>query len=103
MISTGALLVGCHATDKVFCGSAGCDWTDLEWARVQTLSPLPAPPPDTSNAHWNDPAAAALGQAFYFDTRFSGASTLVDSIGRPVAAARVPKGTPVNVSCATCH
>ncbi len=103
VISTGALLVGCHATDKVFCGSAGCDWTDLEWARVQTLSPLPAPPPDTSNAHWNDPAAAALGQAFYFDTRFSGASTLVDSIGRPVAAARVPKGTPVNVSCATCH
>jgi cytochrome c peroxidase len=103
VILCGALALGCHATDKVFCGSAGCDWTDLEWARVQSLSPLPAPPADTSNAYFDSPAAAALGQAFYFDTRFSGVSTLVDAIGRPVAAARTAKGSPANVSCATCH
>ena len=100
---SGALVVGCHATDRVFCGSLGCDWTDTEWSRVQSLSPLPAPPPDTSNVYYNSPAAAALGQAFYFDTRFSGLSTLVDSIGRPVAAARTAKGSPANVSCASCH
>ena len=103
VILSGAWAAGCHATDKVFCGSLGCAWTDTEWSRVQSLSPLPAPPPDTSNAYSNSPAAAALGQAFYFDTRFSGASTLVDAIARPVAAARTAKGSPANVSCATCH
>jgi len=94
---------GCHATDKAFCANQGCDWTGTEWARVQTLSPLPAPPLDLSNAHAGDPAAVALGQAFYFDTRFSGTATVVDSLERPVAAARAPKGAPINVSCATCH
>ena len=103
VILGGALALGCHAADRVFCSSAGCGWTDLEWSRVQTLSPLPAPPPDPSNAYADSAAAAQLGQAFYFDPRFSGASTLVDSIGRPVAAARTAKGTPVDVSCATCH
>ena len=98
-----AAVAGCHATDKVFCGSQGCAWTGTEWARVQTLSPLPDPPPDLSNAHAGDPYAAALGQAFYFDTRFSGTATLVDSLGRPVPAARAAKGDPINVSCATCH
>jgi len=98
-----AMAGGCHATDKAFCASQGCDWTGTEWARVQTLSPLPAPPLDLSNAHAGDPAAAGLGQAFYFDTRFSGTATLVDSLGRPVPAARAPKGAPINVSCATCH
>ncbi len=98
-----AAAVGCHSADKVFCASQGCAWTGTEWARVQTLSPLPDPPPDPSNAHWNDPAAAALGQAFYFDTRFSGTATLVDSLGRPVAAARAAKGAPVDIACATCH
>lgn len=98
-----AAAAGCHSADKVFCATQGCAWTGTEWARLQTLSPLPDPPPDPSNAHATDPAAIALGQLFYFDTRFSGTATLVDSIGRPVPAARAAKGDPINVSCATCH
>ncbi len=47
------------------------------------LGPLPdAPPPDPTNAHADDPDAAGLGQALFFDPDFSRDGT---------------------VSCATCH
>ena len=62
--------------------------TDEEWARVQTLSPLPDPPDDLSNDYDDRPAAAQLGQQFYFDTRFSGNATLVDTLGVAVPYAR---------------
>jgi cytochrome c peroxidase len=94
IVAAGLLAAGCH--------SAG-DWTDLEWSRVHSLSALPPPPPDPSNQYSGDPKTAALGEAFYSDPRFSGKSTLVDSIERPVASAREPSGTPVNISCASCH
>ncbi|MCH9685437.1 MAG: hypothetical protein K0V04_28650 [Deltaproteobacteria bacterium] len=52
--------------------------TILTW-----LGPLPAtPPPDPSNAYADDPSAAALGQALFYDTRVSANGS---------------------VSCATCH
>jgi cytochrome c peroxidase len=96
-------LAGCHATDNVFCSGAGCGWNSTDWARVQTLSPLADPPPDPSNRYCNDSNAAALGAALYFDPGFSGNTTLKDSIGRTVSAARTPLGQPANVSCASCH
>lgn len=47
------------------------------------LGPLPdAPPEDPSNAYADDPGAAALGQALFYDARYSGNG---------------------EVSCATCH
>jgi len=49
---------------------------------VLALSPVPEPPPDPSNAVYESPAAARLGQALFFDTRLSGPGT---------------------ISCATCH
>ena len=103
--ATAALsLAGCGASaDRLFCASAGCEWTKEEWARIQSLSPLPDPTGDSSNMYWQDPDAAALGQAFYFDTRFSGNATLLDSIGNAVPYARAAAGQPINVACATCH
>lgn len=53
-----------------------------ERAIVLTLSPVPAPPPDPTNRLADDARAAALGEAIFFDPRFS-------ANGR--------------VSCATCH
>jgi len=53
-----------------------------ELARVLRMSPLPPPPPDPSNAYADDPQAARLGQALFYDERFS------------------KNG---DVSCATCH
>ncbi len=47
--------------------------------RLSQIGPLP---PDPSNAVADDPAAAAFGEALFFDTRLSGDGT---------------------VSCATCH
>jgi cytochrome c peroxidase len=98
-----AAVAGCHSADKLFCEKSGCVWTSAEWSRVQTLSPLPAPPPDPSNVYWSRQDAAELGQAFYFDTRFSGKSTGQDSIKRNVGVSRTATGTPVNVACASCH
>ena len=41
--------------------------------RLSQLGPLP---PDPSNAVADDPAAAALGEALFFDTRLSGDGTV---------------------------
>jgi len=100
--ATAALsLAGCGASaDRWFCASQGCDWTKEEWARIESLSPLPDPPGDLSNDFWNVSDAAELGQAFYFDTRFSGNATLVDSIGNTVPYARASPARPATIRSA---
>lgn len=50
--------------------------------KILTHSPLGPPPPDTTNAVADDPRAAELGQALFFDPRLSGNG---------------------EISCATCH
>jgi cytochrome c peroxidase len=57
-------------------------FTDLEVKRFLQHSPLPPLPPDETNAHADDPRAAALGQALFFEPRLSKSGT---------------------ISCATCH
>jgi len=59
---------------------AGFDAAQIK--RILTHSPLGPPPPDPTNAHADDPEAARLGQALFFDPRLS-------SNGE--------------ISCATCH
>lgn len=94
---------GCNGwADELFCDGA-CGLSDTEWARMSALANLGPPPAEPSNAVVNRPEAQRLGQAFYFDTRFSGTATQVDALGRPAAVARAPKGQPVNISCASCH
>jgi cytochrome c peroxidase len=53
-----------------------------QWQMIQGMALVATPPPDPTNAHADDPAAAALGQALFSDKSLS------------------PSGT---VSCATCH
>lgn len=50
--------------------------TDLEVKRLLQHSPLPPPPPDETNAKADDPQAARLGRALFFDTRLSGSGRL---------------------------
>lgn len=57
-------------------------FTDAETKRLLQHSPLPLPPPNETNAHADDPRAAALGQALFFEPRLSKSGT---------------------ISCATCH
>jgi len=65
---------------RVLIGSVG--FTSAEVEAILALSPLPAPPPDPTNRWADDPAAARLGQALFFDQRLSADGS---------------------VSCATCH
>ena len=58
------------------------DFTERQLERILTLSPLPPVPSDPTNRFQDDPKAARLGQAIFFDTRFSRDGS---------------------VACATCH
>jgi cytochrome c peroxidase len=69
--------------------------TEDERARLEGMA-LPALPPSPSNSFADNPAAAQLGQQFFFDKRFSGAQLeSSEELG--------PAGTVEAVSCATCH
>jgi len=71
--------------------------------RLLALSPeeLPAPPSDTTNSYADDPRAAALGQKFFFDTRFSGPLLDADNDGAPGTLGVM--GEASRVSCESCH
>ena len=75
--SVGALALGLPPP-------GGSDWSEADLALVRSLAleALPAVPPDPSNRVADDPRAVRLGQAMFFDPRFS--------------ATR-------EVACATCH
>jgi len=59
------------------------------------MSPLPAVPADPTNKYADDAAAAALGQKFFFDEKFSGAMTVTNDLGN--------SGDVQKVSCKSCH
>jgi cytochrome c peroxidase len=81
--SLAALLVtGAFAHQEPGAPATAVPLTPEELAIVLELSPLPPPPPDPTNAVADDPAAARLGQALFFDATLAGPGT---------------------VSCATCH
>lgn len=71
-------------------------FTAAEWAKVNTLSPLPAAPPVPSNAYADHPGAATLGQKLFFDRRYSG----------PILSANNPwgaQGQTQQLNCTGCH
>jgi len=70
-------------------------FTTVEMTTIHTLSPLPALPPDPTNAKADDAAAATLGQKFFFDKRYSGALTLASDLGAV--------GESGKIACASCH
>ena len=69
--------------------------TEDERAQLKSMA-LPALPPSPSNAFADNPAAAQLGQQFFYDKRFSG--PLLEA-----SAELGPVGTMNTMSCATCH
>jgi cytochrome c peroxidase len=66
-----------------------------EWAAFATFSPLPEPPPDSTNAYADSKHARALGQRLFFDPGFSGALRVASDLGAVGEVGRV--------SCASCH
>ncbi|MDQ3032288.1 MAG: hypothetical protein M3Y87_07725 [Myxococcota bacterium] len=73
----------------------GIIFTGAEVAIIATLSPLPELPPDPTNAYADDPAAAALGHALFFDARYSGPLAVASDLGEV--------GDRGRVACASCH
>jgi cytochrome c peroxidase len=96
---------GCPADPigQAFCDEPTCAFSNVEWARLKTLTDLGPLPRDRSNRVDGDPLAIALGRDFFFDARFSGNATQIDALRRATAIGRAPRGQPANVSCASCH
>lgn len=87
-------------------GVTGCEqlvdgtFTTAEWAKVQTLSPLPDVPKDTTNKYADNAQAAKLGQALFFDKRYSG--PIVTGNDGSNGGNGAP-GETGKVACASCH
>lgn len=75
-------------------------FTEPEWETIETLSPLPDPPPDPTNRYADDPAAAALGQALFFDPRSTGPITFEAT---PEEGALGAVGEEAKAACTACH
>jgi cytochrome c peroxidase len=70
----GAVVLATAAAGWSWLASGEPGWSPAETKLIASLSlsTLPPLPPDPSNAVGDDPAAAALGRALFFDTRLSG-------------------------------
>lgn len=75
-------------------------FTQAEWTKIQTLSPLPDVPADPTNAHAGSSAAQKLGQELFFEKSFSGALA-VGNDGTNGALGNV--GDTGKISCNECH
>jgi cytochrome c peroxidase len=99
------LLAGCNASDEDEGVSPVKEprLPEATLVRLRALSPKvwPVPPADVTNAHADDPRAAALGQQFFFDPRFAGALLDDDNDGSPGTLGK--KGETGKVSCESCH
>lgn len=85
------LTAGCEA----ICGDGECIFTKQEWKDIQALSPLPDPPTDPTNRLDGNPAAIALGQMLFFETRYSTALKVASHHGAV--------GDKQKISCVSCH
>ena len=100
-------IVGVVSTSQLLGCSEGEDepidgvFTPAEWEAVQALSPLPELEPDPYNRYADDPAAAALGQKLFFETRYSGALG-DDNACSDCGAVGAPGETGL-MGCAYCH
>jgi cytochrome c peroxidase len=107
-VSVGILGLVAIATTAGGCGfwctDGSCGWSDEEKAELVSLSGLPATaPPDPSNKYVGDATAVSLGKMLFHDTRFSGPSTMLDALNRPMPYGRAQKGQPTVIACVSCH
>lgn len=95
-------LAGAGGADPGASGAGGAPEVPLR-TYYAGMSPLPAVPADPTNKYADNAAAAALGQKFFFDEKFSGAMTVDNDLGtrgtcrRSRARAAIP-GPPSTMS-----
>ena len=80
-------------------GAQDDGFSPLDWAVIHTLSPLPAPPVDTTNKYADSSAAALMGQKLFFDPRLSGAI----QAGTPQEGQLGAIGEKYKIACRNCH
>jgi hypothetical protein len=71
-LACGALASACVLSD-----SMETEFTQAEWDVIASLSPLPEPALDLSNAVETDPRAQELGRALFFERSHAGAISTV--------------------------
>jgi cytochrome c peroxidase len=94
MVLAGGM--GCGGGEELYDGM----FTSAELAKLRALGPLPSLKSDTTNQHADDPAAAALGQRFFFETGYSGPIVVGDD-GENGGLGAV--GETGKISCRSCH
>lgn len=72
----GAIVAGLGTRPDSGFPPAPSDFTPLEVERLLQHSPLGAPPRDSTNSVFENPAAARLGQRLFFDPGFSREGTV---------------------------
>jgi cytochrome c peroxidase len=98
-LAAGFLLPACvdeHLVDGMF--------SQVEWRRINTFSPLPPPPPSPTNRFADNLAVAELGQRLWFEKRYAGEITegcMLEGCADDGGLGKV--GERGKVSCADCH
>src|SRR5215469_16817940 len=77
----------------------GEPFSAAEWAIIDTLSPLPSLPVDTTNQYRDSSAAALLGQKLFFEPRLSGPI----QVGTPAQGQLGAIGEKGKIACRNCH
>lgn len=110
LVSLGLILPSACSDSSRFGGSDSTFFSEEEWDIIKSLSPVPGPPPAATNRFADNPMAAALGQRFFFDPRFSGPlvnqenfNTNEGGNGSAGQAGNALDGAVERVACATCH
>jgi cytochrome c peroxidase len=75
------------------------NFSPSEWAIINTLSPLPDLPVDTTNQYRDSAAAALLGQKLFFEPRLSGPI----QTGTPQEGQLGAIGDKYKIACRNCH
>ena len=94
LMGSGAGLVWGQSSTAAVDGFSG-----QEWAVINTLSPLPALPVDTTNRYRDSAAAALLGQKLFFEPRLSGPI----QAGTPAEGQLGAIGDKYKIACRNCH
>ncbi|HEX8793638.1 MAG TPA: cytochrome c peroxidase [Polyangiaceae bacterium] len=95
VLASALIVLACGSSDQTVDG-----FSSATWATIQTLSPLPALPADSTNAFADEARAAAFGQRLFFEKTYSGPLAVGnDGTNGGLGSA----GDTGKVSCASCH
>ncbi len=98
LVALMATVFGCSSD----AANSGDGFSDAEWIKIRTHSPLPETPADPTNKYADRPQAATLGQRVFFDKGYAGpilAAAASDGSNGGLGQA----GDTGKVACASCH